>query len=333
MKTYSLLLTWMSTGYGEAAASIFEENKLGYHWESLPQDVHAAIDAYVGMSALRFKAILSHRSFKTFLGKFSTLSASASENEAVASFYKHNKEMLDAVLSHPYFRSEECLLALWSDEPLPASEAIQELYATCNAYLRILRSVDAKLAPCLTNPQRKILSLLDTPVTDLSRLSGLTGLKELYLDRTRVTDLSPLSGLTGLNVLILNGTPVTDFSPLSGLTGLKVLLLNGTPLTDLSPLSGLTGLEVLYLESTPVTDLSPLSGLTGLKDLSLRYSLVTDLSPLSGLTGLKELYLYGTPVTDLSPLSGLTGLEKLYFHGTPEDLSVLAHLTNLRIIG
>jgi len=39
----------------------------------------------------------------------------------------------------------------------------------------------------------------------------------------QVTDLSPLSGLTGLTYLDLTGTQVTDLSPLSGLTGLTAL--------------------------------------------------------------------------------------------------------------
>jgi hypothetical protein len=38
----------MATGDGDAAANILEENKVGDHWESLPQNLHVAIDAYFG---------------------------------------------------------------------------------------------------------------------------------------------------------------------------------------------------------------------------------------------------------------------------------------------
>jgi internalin A len=180
----------------------------------------------------------------------------------------------------------------------------------------------------LTGLQR--LDLLGTGVADLSPLSGLTGLQSLDLGSTGVTDLSPVSGLTGLQSLNLGITGVTDLSPLSGLTGLQSLNLGITGVTDLSPLSGLTGLQSLNLGSTGVTDLSPLSGLTGLQSLDLGRTGVTDLSALRGLTGLQLLDLGFTWVRDLSPLSGLTGLQLLDLGGAGvTDLSPLSGLTGL----
>ncbi len=75
-----------------------------------------------------------------------------------------------------------------------------------------------------------------------------------------VTDLSPLSGLTGLGYLDLRGNKVSDLSPLSGLTGLTELRLGYTQVSDLSPLSGLTGLTRIGLFGTPVSDLSSAAG-------------------------------------------------------------------------
>ncbi|MBW4460651.1 MAG: leucine-rich repeat domain-containing protein [Nodosilinea sp. WJT8-NPBG4] len=176
----------------------------------------------------------------------------------------------------------------------------------------------------------KSLSLSQTQVSDLSPLSGLTQLSELYLDQTQVSDLSPLSGLTQLRILSLSQTQVSDLSPLSGLTQLSELYLDQTQVSDLSPLSGLTQLRILSLSQTQVSDLSPLSGLTQLRILSLSQTQVSDLSPLNNLTQLSELYLDQTQVSDLSPLNSLTQLSELYLDQTQvSDLSPLNGLTQL----
>jgi internalin A len=173
-------------------------------------------------------------------------------------------------------------------------------------------------------------------LTDLSALSGLTGLQILDLSGTGVADLSPLLGLTVLQWLNLYGCwGVTDLSPLSGLTILQSLNLNGCwDLTDLAALSGLTVLQNLNLSRTDVTDLSPLSGLTVLQSLYLHLcNRLTDLSSLSGLTGLQSLDLsLCDNVTDLSPLSGLTVLQSLNLDGCGNvmDLSPLSGLTVLQ---
>jgi|GEM_PF-3689992 len=89
---------------------------------------------------------------------------------------------------------------------------------------------------------------------DLSALSGLTGLQNLYLDNTQVSDVSALSGLTGLQRLFLDNTHVSDVSALSGLTGLQRLYLYNTQVSDVSALSGLTGLQTLFLDNTQVSE-------------------------------------------------------------------------------
>ena len=65
--------------------------------------------------------------------------------------------------------------------------------------------------------------------------------------RRLVTDVSALSGLTGLTYLDLSGTGVTDVSALSGLTGLTDLGLSDTGVTDVSALSGLPRLSLLLM--------------------------------------------------------------------------------------
>jgi hypothetical protein len=188
----------------------------------LPHDTQSIVRSYVGYEdIISYESVMAHRSFRKFLSEFVRLNKSGSEREARDSFYKHNNVKLDTVLSLPYFGSDEFITALWSNQPLPASEALDQLHAICNAYLSVLRYVDARIARFLANPESKLLSLRDNLVTDLSRLSGLTGLKVLYLERIPVTDLSPLSGLTGLERLYLYRTPA-DRTVLGHLTNLRI---------------------------------------------------------------------------------------------------------------
>ncbi|MEM8643159.1 MAG: NACHT domain-containing protein, partial [Cyanobacteria bacterium P01_G01_bin.54] len=93
---------------------------------------------------------------------------------------------------------------------------------------------DAYLAQVLCHTN--ILSLSQTQVSDVSPLSTLTQLKNLYLDQTQVSDVLPLSALTQLEILSLSQTQVSDVSPLSALTQLEILSLSQTQVSDVSPL-------------------------------------------------------------------------------------------------
>jgi hypothetical protein len=98
----------------------------------------------------------------------------------------------------------------------------------------------------------------NTQISDLSPLSGLVNLTELWLDNTQVSELGVLSGLVNLTTLYLNNTQVSDLGALSGLENLAVLGLENTRVSDLGALSGLVNLEALYLDNTQVLDLRPI---------------------------------------------------------------------------
>ena len=73
----------------------------------------------------------------------------------------------------------------------------------------------------------------------LEPLTGLTGLKELYLAGNGISDISPIAGLTGLTRLNLEHNNISDVSPLAGLTNLKWLQVARNEISDFSPLDGL----------------------------------------------------------------------------------------------
>ena len=181
-------------------------------------------------------------------------------------------------------------------------------------------------------------------VKDLSPISGLANLTELYLyGNFDCPDLQFLSGLTKLRTLQItpyNGEGAATLSSLKGLenlTELRELSIYGTGnLTDVEPLANLTKLTQLRLpqqSNSEVLDLGGLSGLTKLQDLQINSS-VASLEPLRSLTDLRSLQIWywQNPVDDLEPLSGLEKLSSLrasVCKGT--DQSPVAHVKNLEI--
>jgi hypothetical protein len=108
----------------------------------------------------------------------------------------------------------------------------------------------------------------------LQELSGLEGLRALYLWDTKVTDpeMKEIARLKNLQTLDLGDTQVTDqgLKVLAGMKNLQTLNLSGTQVTDagLKELAGLKSLQALYLVGTKVKG-PGLKELAGLKDLQV----------------------------------------------------------------
>ena len=175
----------------------------------------------------------------------------------------------------------------------------------------------------ITPSEMTALTRLEAQNTNISDLTGLehaTNLTNLdlsdeYLEAEKrsvnsnsVSDLSPISGLTNLTELWLQRNNISDLSALAGLTHLRWLSLGDNNVTDISPLVGLINLTGLFLHHNNISDISPLAGLTNLTDLAFSHNSISDLSALRGLTNLSWMRLVGNNITDLSPLVANTGL-------------------------
>ena len=286
-----------------------------------PRDFVVSVEAPGGGKAMAPVAAVAVRGSDVFL----QLARPVAPDDTVTLSY------LKAAM-HPIRDAAGLPAAPLTDAPVrnqtPASGPLAE------AALAAGTAIPAPLAALLEGAPEGVgtgrLDLSSRNLTDVSALSGRTGLRELDLRDNAVEDLWPLAGLTGLEVLYLSGNAVEDLRPLAGLTGLEVLDLAGNAVEDLRPLAGLTGLEVLDLAGNRISDLWPLAGLTGLRELDLAGNAVEDLWPLAGLTGLRELDLAGNAVEDLRPLAGLTGLEALDLSGNRiSDLWGPGYLTAL----
>ncbi len=174
------------------------------------------------------------------------------------------------------------------------------------------------------------LWLSHNPVSDLSPLRGLNNLTRLEIHNTQVSDLSLIAGLIRLQRLGISHANVSDLSPIAGLINLERFDFHDDSISDISPLAQLINLKEFNTWGNPITDISPIAQLSKLEVVNICDGDLTDLTPLVGLTGLKELYLANDRISDISPLARLTGLERLNLQRNQfSDISPLARLTNL----
>ena len=217
-------------------------------------------------------------------------------------------------------------------------------------------SLPASMAPTDLSPLGELTNLTGLSfdgssgnsgwISDITWLSKLSKINQLYLPVGDLTSLEGLEGATSLTELHLYGAMnLTDLTPLQNLTKLQILNLtsNGSSgdilMEDLSVLSGLTNLTELDLQVAGLEDLSGIENLTKLTSLRLYQSggydtaVLKDISALKNLTKLTELQLYlSADVEDLSPIAGLTELQRLQLYGDfyYTDVSFLQNLTELR---
>lgn len=148
---------------------------------------------------------------------------------------------------------------------------------------------------------------LQTPVSDYSSLSTLTGLRVLDAGGLGFADLRPIAPLKKLSTLALGSNRIADLSPLAGLTELTSLGLGWNKIADLAPLAGLTKLTELDLRDNQIEDVIGLGSLTRLMTLNLANNRVGSVHALAALPKDAGLDLTANALLDLSPLKGHTG--------------------------
>ena len=199
--------------------------------------------------------------------------------------------------------------------------------------LTALRSVAfeqvADLTPLTYLAKLEDLYIGDPTDCDLTPLANLAGLQKLCIQK--IPNLRPLTNLKSLETLRISGAQVSDLTPLAVLSALQTLDVSNTQVSNLTPLAALFALQTLNARDTKVANLAPLAGLSALKEIIVMKTQVSDLAPLAGLSALQTLFAWATQVTDLAPLAGLSALQTLSIAGTQvTDLAPLAGLSALQ---
>lgn len=181
----------------------------------------------------------------------------------------------------------------------------------------------------------KTLKLGNSRVRDISALTWLPNLTNLSVMNTPISDLSVLENLSHLEELFLDGSKVTDLGPVAWSRGLRVLTARNVIIKDLSPLDSLEFLERLYIQSWTEIDLLPLSGLHNLRNLQMHANKFYNTGALHNLRKLVNLSLFSLSNEDFSDVGNLTSLKTLTINmpGCNFSLDGFSRLEYLHING
>lgn len=170
-------------------------------------------------------------------------------------------------------------------------------------------------------------------IEDLSELSKMKNLKEVFLCDQNITDIRPLADLP-IESLYLTGNQIEDFSVVETLEQLRVLSIADNPVSVLPDISKCRYLETLVLDENTYENLDFLENLT-IDTLYLCNIYVNnnDFSVLSKIPNLNFLYTLANQYSfyeELPKLSQLKGLALWEYIG--KDLSVLKSLPQIEFL-
>ena len=251
------------------------------------------------------------------------------------------KEYWGDVTTFCYYRSTAPSGTIETLADIPKLHFLSEL-AVCNQRI-------TDLSP-LKGTKLTRLAVNGNYISDLSQLSSLTNLQELYAGHNPISTIDALKPLIVLQVVDFSTTTVSDLSPLNN--NIKTLWLNDTPILDFTQLLPMTQLESLainkpgkkfydvlpQLQSLVVlelglgqAELAPVLQLKNLTALALAPSSLTSIEGIQALQHLTYFRITAMPNLDLTPLTKLPNLTELDIFSQPlNDYSVLFRLPKLK---
>ncbi len=121
-----------------------------------------------------------------------------------------------------------------------------------------------------------------------------------------MTDLSRLSVLTGLKNLNIQNQGLESLEGIQYLGNLEDLCVEACySLTDASAAFTMQNLRRLQLTNAPITSIEGVRNLTELEELKIWFTQVESIEDVQGLSKLRYLDLQGAPVSDLTPIGAL----------------------------
>lgn len=161
----------------------------------------------------------------------------------------------------------------------------------------------AQIAACDDVLEIDLRSNRTAQPVDLARLTHITGLRHLSLERVKFTNLQALRALPRLQSLQIAHCEFQDFEALNGLQ-IETLFLWNNKLKAFPPGLDLPRLESLYLSHNRIADVAFAASYPSLTQLHINGNQVVDLSPLAACTGLTRLWVDDNPLNSLAPLAG-----------------------------
>ena len=139
-------------------------------------------------------------------------------------------------------------------------------------------------------------------LTEIEGLAGLTSLTYLDISENAIQDLSRIGGLTSLRELYASWNQISSIDPLSALTSLEVLHVSDNLLRDIGIVENMPHLIDFEANCNYIQDVSPLAHLASNDGvyMDLGYNEIRDLSPLKDFNETCSLIAYGNPVADYS---------------------------------
>jgi|GEM_PF-3036622 hypothetical protein len=169
----------------------------------------------------------------------------------------------------------------------------------------------------------------DKGITSLEGLQYCASLNVLRLQGNDVRDLSPLSEISGLlEVFLDDNTQITDISPLANHPYLHRLRIHRTNVTDFRAFDGHTGLRNIEYHGAKITDLSTLPSLPNLREFHAGWSLLENIWGIERFPLLWQVVVGHSEVTDLEPLLSLPALTTVWLDATQQQLPVAQTLRN-----
>ncbi len=162
-----------------------------------------------------------------------------------------------------------------------------------------------------TFPDLVSLNLSGCGLSTVADLAGVVKLTTLDLSSNTLRNLEPLTGMTGLRELYLQHNAITSVDKLAGLTNLTKLDLSYNSLTSVAPLGGCTRLEWLNVGNNLLKALDGFEAFTGLTHLYVDHNELFEVVVLENLTGLVELDISNNVIEYINELAALVNLEKM----------------------
>lgn len=146
---------------------------------------------------------------------------------------------------------------------------------------------------------------------NVSFISALNDLEELYLMNITIDDIEPISKLINLKTLILKNNCLCDIKSLSYLKSLQYVDLSDNMISDISPLKDLDCISYLNLSNNEISQLPMLFNLKNVANLDISYNRIEDISAVSSLKNIKCLDICHNQIKSINALENLPNIERL----------------------